>query len=136
KINEIYYSTSQKDVIRGMHFQLPPSEHDKIIHVIRGSIVDVILDLRKASVTYKKVYSIKLDSCNPVSIYIPKGCAHGFRSLENDTMVIYEVSSGYDPDKDMGIAFDSIGYNWEVESPIMSERDCAFQRLEDFDSPF
>jgi dTDP-4-dehydrorhamnose 3,5-epimerase/CDP-3, 6-dideoxy-D-glycero-D-glycero-4-hexulose-5-epimerase len=135
-LREIYYSTSQRDVIRGMHFQLPPYEHDKLIHVIRGHVIDVVLDLRKSSPNYKKCLAISLSGNKPYSIYIPKGFAHGFKCLENNTVMLYHVTSGYNAESDTGIAYDSIGYDWNVEDPIMSERDQGFVRLEDFESPF
>lgn len=133
---ETYYSTSQKDVIRGMHFQLPPYEHDKLIHVISGSVIDVVLDLRKDSPNYKKSIAIHLTGNRPRSIYIPKGFAHGFKCLENNTVMLYQVTTGYQPNCDSGVAYDSIGYDWGIEDPILSERDQNFIRLEDFDSPF
>lgn len=133
---ETYYSTSQKDVIRGMHFQLPPYEHDKLIHVISGSVVDVILDLRKNSSTYKQCIAIHLTGNRPRSIYIPKGFAHGFKSLENNTIMLYQVTTGYQPNCDSGIAYDSIGYDWGIEDPILSERDQHFVTLKEFSSPF
>lgn len=136
ELKEIYYSTSQKDVIRGMHFQMPPYEHDKIVHVIKGSAIDVVLDLRKSSPNYKKYYEIHLSGNKPKSIYIPKGFAHGFKCLENDTVMLYHVTSGYSPEADMGIAYDSIGYDWNIADPIISERDSNFISLEKFNSPF
>uniref|UniRef100_UPI0035632619 dTDP-4-dehydrorhamnose 3,5-epimerase family protein n=1 Tax=Ilyobacter sp. TaxID=3100343 RepID=UPI0035632619 len=74
KFKESYYSVSKKDVIRGMHFQLPPHDHEKLVYVIKGKIIDVILDLRKKSETYGKYISIELSEENRHSIYIPKGC--------------------------------------------------------------
>ena len=133
---ETYYSTSQKDVIRGMHFQLPPYEHDKIIHVICGSVIDVIVDLRKESKNYKRHIAIRLTGNRPRSIYIPKGFAHGFQCLENNTIMLYQVTTGYQPNCDSGIAYDSIGYDWKIEDPILSERDQHFITLEEFASPF
>lgn len=133
---ETYYSTSQKDVIRGMHFQLPPYEHDKMIHVIYGSVIDVIVDLRKESENYKKYIAIRLTGNRPRSLYIPKGFAHGFQCLENNTVMLYQVTTGYQPNCDSGIAYDSIGYDWKVEDPILSERDQHFIPLQEFISPF
>lgn len=133
---ETYYSTSQKDVIRGMHFQIPPYEHDKLVHVLCGSVVDVIIDLRKGSINYKKYMAIHLTGNKPRSLYIPKGFAHGFRCLENNTIMLYQVTTGYQPNCDSGIAYHSIPYNWDVEDPILSERDSHFITLEEFDSPF
>lgn len=133
---EIYYSTSQKDVIRGMHFQIPPHDHEKLVHVVSGSIIDVVVDLRKESPDYGKCMEFSLSADNPQALYIPKGFAHGFRSLEDNTMMLYIVSTGYAPQSDAGIAYDSIGYDWGVENPVLSERDKTFPRLEEFESPF
>lgn len=133
---ETYYSSSQKDVIRGMHFQFPPYDHEKLVHVIKGSILDVVVDLRKNSSTYKKHETFILTAKEHKALWIPKGFAHGFKSLEDDTIMLYQVASGYHSNYDSGIAYDSIGFDWGIENPIISERDKKFVKLEDFDSPF
>ena len=133
---ETYYSISHKDTIRGMHFQLPPYEHTKLIHVIRGAAVDVIIDLRKSSPDYKKFITIQLSGNKPKSIYIPTGFAHGFKCIEDNTIMIYNVSTVYNSEADMGIFYDSIGYDWNIEEPIISERDKTHCTLEEFNSPF
>ena len=133
---ETYYSVSNKDVIRGMHFQFPPYEHDKLVHVISGSVLDVVLDLRKFSPTYKKCMSVYLTGSEKKSLYIPKGFAHGFKALEDNTIMLYQVTSSYHAESDAGIAFDSIGFDWKVINPVLSERDRKFMTLEEFDSPF
>ena len=136
KIRESYYSVSKKNVIRGMHFQLPPHDHEKLVYVPKGSILDVVVDLRKKSKTYKKFISITLSGENKKSIFIPKGLAHGFKSLENDTITVYNVATEYNPIADMGIKFDSFGFNWETEEPMVSERDSAFDFFNEFKTPF
>lgn len=133
---ETYYSISKKDVIRGMHFQIPPYDHEKLVHVIAGSIVDVIVDLRVESPDYKKHIAIPLSSEKHQSIYIPKGFAHGFRALVDHTVMLYQVASGYHPNSDSGIAYNSIGFDWGIETPILSKRDQDFIGLEEFESPF
>lgn len=133
---EIYFSQSKKDVIRGMHFQLPPYEHCKLVWVIQGEIKDVILDLRKESKTFRKFVEIHLNAESGKLLYIPKGLAHGFISLSDKTVVGYCVSSEYEPKYDFGIKYDSFGYNWKISSPIISERDLKLIDLEDFTSPF
>lgn len=133
---ETYFSISHKDVIRGMHFQIPPYDHEKLVHVIAGAIVDVIVDLRKESPNYKKYIAIPLTAERRQSIYIPKGFAHGFKSLEDNTVMLYQVASGYQPNSDSGIAYDSIGFDWEIDMPILSKRDLEFVGLEEFISPF
>ena len=136
QIKEYYYSTSKKNVIRGMHFQLPPFSHSKMINVLTGSIIDVVLDLRKSSKTFKKFFKIKIDNPN-TSLFIPKGFAHGFKSLEDNTTVQYFVSSIYKPEYDTGIKYNSFGYDWgHVENQIISERDLNFPDLKRFKSIF
>lgn len=135
-IKEIYYSMSNQNVIRGMHFQLPPYDHAKIVHVISGAVTDVVLDLRKTSPTYKRVFSLELKAADHVALYIPKGFAHGFRCLEDNTIMLYQVTSAYEKLCDTGILYNSIPYDWGVAEPIVSDRDMTFERLEDFISPF
>ena len=138
EIRESYYSSSHKDVIRGMHFQLPPDDHEKLVYVPQGSILDVVIDLRKESVTYMKYISVELSGLNKRSIYIPRGLAHGFKSLENHTITVYNVATEYNPSNDHGIRFDSFDFDWEVTNPILSQRDLSFELLGDFvkDNPF
>jgi len=132
EIRESYYSVSNKDVIRGMHFQLKPNEHEKLVCVPKGSILDVVLDLRKKSKTYKQHISMNLSSSNKKSIFIPKGLAHGFKSLEDNTITNYCVSTEYNSSSDTGIRFNSFGFNWQNENPIISERDNSFDTLNDY----
>ena len=132
EIRESYYSISNKNVIRGMHFQLPPNEHEKLVYVPKGSIIDVVIDLRKESKTFKQFISVELSDENKRSIFIPKGLAHGFKSLNNDTITVYNVSTEYDEKSDQGITYNSFGYNWNVKDPLLSERDKTFLSLNDF----
>ncbi len=132
---EIYYSISKKNVIRGMHFQTPPAEHSKLVSVINGKVLDVVLDLRKNSGTYGKAISVILKA-NENSIFIPIGCAHGFKSLENNSFVLYCQTSCYSKENDSGILWNSFGFDWEIENPILSERDLSFIDFNKFISPF
>ncbi len=136
KIKESYYSVNNKDVIRGMHFQLPPHDHEKLVYVPKGSIVDVVLDLRAKSNTYKHFIEIELNSLNKRSVFIPKGLAHGFKSLEDNTITVYNVSTQYNPLSDSGVNFNSFGYNWKINNPTISERDKNLTLLKNFKSPF
>ncbi len=135
-LRESYFSLSKKDVIRGMHFQLPPHQHSKVVFCPQGAILDVIVDLRKNSPTYRQFSTHELSGTNNQALYIPEGFAHGFKSLTDDALTYYLVSSEYNKDHDTGIRYDSIGLNWGVDAPILSARDLSFMRLEDFDSPF
>lgn len=138
EIRESYFSKSKKNVIRGMHFQLPPHEHQKLVYVPSGAIIDVIVDLRKHSLTYKKYISLELSAKNKKSIYMPKGLAHGFKSLENDTITVYNVSSEYNPNSDSGVHYNSFNFDWRITNPVMSMRDQTFQSLTSFceNNPF
>jgi dTDP-4-dehydrorhamnose 3,5-epimerase len=136
EIRESYFSISQKDVIRGMHFQMPPYDHQKLVYVAQGSIIDVIVDIRVNSKTYKKSISVELSEENRKSVFIPKGFAHGFKSLEDNTITIYNVSSEYNSNFDAGLSYDSFGFDWKVESPIISSRDLMFESVNEFKSPF
>lgn len=132
---EFYYSVNKKDVRRGMHFQLPPYDHSKVVYVSAGSVLDVCVDIRKASKTYGRCFSTELNAEDGKYLYIPKGFAHGFLSLEDGSICNYAQTSVYNRDCDTGIDPDSIGFDWPVEHPIVSERDLTFPALQDFDSP-
>ncbi len=135
---ESYFSISKKNVIRGMHFQLPPYDHEKLVYVAKGEVTDVILDMRKNSNTLGKVISIVLNDSNFRSVYIPKGLAHGFKSMVDNTIMIYNVSTVYSNEADFGVSFDSIDFNWDVSAPIISNRDRALTTFEEFNksNPF
>lgn len=136
QLRESYFSFSKKNVIRGMHFQLPPYQHAKIVFCPMGEILDVALDLRKDSPTYGQYFSAVLSAENHQALYIPEGFAHGFKGITDDAMTYYLVSSVHHPDADTGIRYDSFGMDWEVNVPVMSERDKGFVGLEEFSSPF
>lgn len=138
EIKESYFSVSKKNVIRGMHFQLPPYDHSKLVYVSAGGIIDVVVDLRKNSKTFKQYISVELSAENKKSIFIPSGFAHGFKSLEEKTITVYNVSSEYNSNTDFGILYSSIYFDWKVENPIISERDLQFENLDSFliNSPF
>jgi len=135
-IEETYFSISHKNVIRGMHFQTPPYDHVKIVYVPYGRILDVVLDIRKNSPTYGKKFSLELSSDNAKVLIIPKGLAHGFKSLQDYTNVTYMQTTGYAPDNDTGIRYDSFGFDWQCSSPKLSKRDMKFQLFNDFQTPF
>ncbi|NLJ83235.1 MAG: dTDP-4-keto-6-deoxy-D-glucose epimerase [Bacteroidales bacterium] len=133
---EFYYSISNQNVIRGMHFQTPPYEHTKLVFVNQGSIVDVVLDLRKHSPTYGQFFCCELDAKDGKVLYIPKGLAHGFCAKEDNTIVNYMQTSVYNKEHDQGILYNSFGFNWQVNQPILSERDLSFETFEQFKTPF
>lgn len=136
KLEESYFSVSAKNVIRGMHFQLPPHQHQKIVFCPQGAILDVALDLRRQSPTYGKYYQTILSAENHRALVIPVGCAHGFKSLEDGSITAYFVSSEYCKEADTGILWNSFGLDWHCPNPMMSTRDQTFLPLTDFSSPF
>lgn len=133
---EFYYSVSQKNVIRGMHFQLPPHHHTKIVYVSKGSIVDVVVDLRKNSSTFAQYFSVTLNDTDARYLYIPTGFAHGFLSLEDGTIVNYAQTSCYNNEADCGVAYNSFEFDWKTPQPVISDRDLTFQKLENYISAF
>lgn len=133
---EFYYSLNRKNVVRGMHFQTPPADHVKMVYVSHGRIMDAVVDIRKGSATYGKCFTIELDDKQGKYLYIPKGLAHGFVSLADETIVNYAQTSCYDRDHDCGVDSMSVGVDWGVADPIRSGRDLTFPALENFESPF
>jgi len=133
---ESFYSVSKRGVIRGMHFQVPPYDHAKLVYVVYGSITDVVLDIRRNSPSYGEYISLCLSSENKKSVYVGHGFAHGF-SVESDyATVIYMQTAVYSPECDTGIRWDSFGMKWAVDNPILSKRDKNFLPFKDLVSPF
>jgi dTDP-4-dehydrorhamnose 3,5-epimerase len=116
-----------RGVLRGMHFQKPPLAQDKLVRVARGSIFDVALDIRPESATFRRWAGVVLSAVEWNQLFIPKGFAHGFVTLEDDTEVLYKVSETYSPECDCAIRFDdpAVGIDWPVDSAsvIVSEKD-------------
>lgn len=136
QLKEQYYSISNKNVIRGMHFQIPPFACSKLVTVLSGEILDVVLDLRKYSSTYGKYITVPMSAESPSCLFIPVGCAHGFLSLTDHTCMLYNVSELYNAECDTGIRWDSFGYEWPLENPILSERDRQLPALNAFNNTF
>lgn len=135
-LKESYFSLSKKDVIRGMHFQTPPHQHAKIVFCPQGAILDVIIDLRKDSPTFKQFFAQELSAENHKAYYIPEGFAHGFKSLTDDAITYYLVSSEYSQQHDTGVLYNSFGFDWGVDKPVISARDLSFPALTDWGSVF
>ena len=98
--------------------------------------MDVIVDLRKNSPTFGQYFAHELSAQNHLAYFIPEGFAHGFKSLTDDAITYYLVSSQYSQPNDTGVRFDTIGFDWGVQEPIISARDLSFVSLNDFESPF
>ncbi|WP_303817483.1 dTDP-4-dehydrorhamnose 3,5-epimerase [Selenomonas ruminantium] len=133
---EEYCSTSQKGVLRGLHFQLPPKEHSKLVYCSAGKILDVAVDLRKSSPTYGQYQMVELSGEKGNMVFIPKGFAHGFYTLSDVATIVCKQSNVFDAQADSGIRWDSVGIPWPAQNPILSDKDKKHVRLEDFISPF
>jgi dTDP-4-dehydrorhamnose 3,5-epimerase len=133
---EEYYSVSHKNVIRGLHFQLPPMDHVKMVYCVAGEVMDAVVDLRTGSPTYGQCALFELNAAKANSIYIPKGMAHGFCARSDQAIMVYKVSTIYSPAHDAGVLWNSVGIPWPTTEAILSERDQSFPPLDKFASPF
>ena len=127
---EPWFTKSHKDVIRAMHFQVGPKACAKLVSVIQGAVLDVVIDLRADSKSFSKVFSIELNSNQPQAIYIPIGCAHGYKVLENNTITLYMATDTHDADNDVGILWNSIDFDWAIGNPVLSDRDMKLPPLD------
>ncbi len=127
-------SLSQKNVLRGLHLQLPPYAQAKLVRVNRGAVLDVAVDVRKNSPTYGKYFATELSATNKRMMYIPEGFAHGFLTLEDNTIFIYKCSNFYHKDSEACIRWNdpAIGIEWNVKDPVLSQKDTNGVLLKDF----
>tara|TARA_B110000003_G_C16643486_1_gene531081 strand:- start:1029 stop:1592 length:564 start_codon:yes stop_codon:yes gene_type:complete len=132
-------SKSMKNIIRGLHFQIPPFDQTKLVRVIYGSILDVAVDLRKHSNTYGKYYTIQLDDKNKKQLLVPSGFAHGFLTLSNECIVNYKVDKPYSKNHERGIIFsdNNLNIDWGInlDQAILSDKDYTlgkFNNLKDY----
>ena len=135
-IREEYYSVSKRDVIRGMHFQTPPRATKKLVTCLSGTVLDVVIDLRRESPTFKKHFAIELSSVTGNMLYIPEGFAHGFCVLSDEAIMLYMASEMYSAPNDTGIHWNSAGIYWPASKPVVSEKDNNLVYLEKYESPF
>lgn len=134
-IKEEFFSISNKDVLRGMHLQLPPAQHNKLISCIQGEMLDVVLDLRKGQ-GYGKFASVVLSDKNYHQLYVPKGVAHGFLSLKDQSILLYRTDSLHNQSCDHSLKWNSFGFDWGLINPITSYRDATAPKFKNFMSPF
>lgn len=133
---ECFWTHSKPGVVRGMHFQLPPSACSKLVWCVAGSAFDVVLDLRIDSPTYRAVATFTLDAENRSAVFVPAGCAHGFATGDVGAVMCYLTDRDHDPSLDSGVRWDSLPIDWSVPHPEVSLRDAALPSIEDFESPF
>lgn len=127
--------TGKKGTLRGMHYQLPPAAEVKVVRCIRGSLFDVILDLRPRSPTFGRSFGAELSAENRTMMYVPEGFAHGFLTLEPDTEALYLVTAPYAPAAERGVRFDDpkFGIQWPAAPVEMSDKD---RKWPDYDPEF
>ena len=131
-------SLSQKGVLRGLHFQNPPFAQGKLVRVIQGSVLDVAVDIRKNSPTYGEYFAIELSADNKTNFWIPAGFAHGFVTLEDETIFIYKCTEVYNKESEGLLIWndDDLAIHWGVENPLVSDKDLVAGSFKDFESKF
>lgn len=131
-------SKSDQGVLRGLHFQKPPYAQGKLVYVIRGSVLDVAVDLRKDSQTYGQHFSIVLSEENHTQFYVPEGFAHGFVTLEDNTIFAYKCTNFYNPESEGAIIWNDrdLNIDWKINQPTISEKDMKAVDFKNFKSPF
>lgn len=136
EFRENFYTMSKKNVIRAMHFQLPPLDQHKFVYCVQGHVWDVVVDLRAESESYGQWAAFDLTSEKFNALYLPKGFGHGYLVLSDSAIVSYSVTSEFDASLDTGISYDSFGIPWPVEDPILSGKDKNLPAFADWTSPF
>src|SRR5581483_7390979 len=133
---EEYYTVSHVRVLRGLHFQVPPHDHAKLVYCAAGRVLDVALDLRVGSPAFGRHVRAELSAADGNALYLPPGLAHGFYVLEAPALMVYNQTSVYAREHDAGVRWDSAGIPWPDADPILSDRDRSFPALADFRTPF
>lgn len=131
-------SMSMKNVLRGLHFQKPPHMQGKLVRIIKGAVLDVVVDLRKASKSYGQYKKIILTASDKIQFWIPPGFAHGFYTLEDETIFAYKCTEYYNPESEVCILWNDelLNINWGVNEPFVSKKDSNGISFRGFSSPF
>lgn len=131
-------SMSAKNILRGLHFQKPPFDQGKLVSVTKGAVLDVVVDIRTNFETFGQHFSIELSEQNKKMLWIPPGFAHGFLTLEDNTIFTYKCTNYYHPTSEGAIRWDdpSLAIEWPISDPILSEKDKNAPMLEEILSPF
>ena len=130
--------SAQVGTLRGLHCQTNPMAQAKLLTCLKGTITDIAVDIRKGSPTYKKWVAVELSEDNKKMFYIPAGCLHGFVTRTPDVEVMYKVDKFYSPENDRSVRFDDpeLGVVWDIENPILSQKDINAPLLKDSDVEF
>jgi dTDP-4-dehydrorhamnose 3,5-epimerase len=135
---QLNHSRSRRGTLRGLHYQAPPHAQGKLLWVLRGRILDAIVDLRRGSPRFGRAATVTLDEGDFTALWVPAGFAHGFQVLSEEADVLYHVDAGYAPAAEGGVAWDDadLAIPWPIAAAITSPRDRAWPRLRDVASPF
>lgn len=130
--------SAKKGVLRGIHFQNGENAQAKLVRVCKGAVLDVAVDLRKGSPTYKKWVAVELSAENKRQLFIPRGFGHGFVTLTDEVEFLYKADNYYDRESDRSVRFDDpeIGVDWGIADPILSDKDKSAPLLKDSDCSF
>jgi dTDP-4-dehydrorhamnose 3,5-epimerase len=131
-------SLSKKGVLRGLHFQNPPYAQGKLVRVTQGAVIDIAVDIRKSSSTYGKYVKVELSGENKLMLWIPPGFAHGFITLEDDTMFLYKCTNLYHKESESGIIWNDAELNieWGIKDPLVSSKDLELSSFSNCDNRF
>lgn len=131
-------SLSQKNVLRGLHFQAPPHAQGKLVRVIKGAVLDVVVDIRRQSPTYGKYFAIELNEKSKTMLWVPEGFAHGFLTLADETIFYYKCNNYYNKESEGCVMWNDTDLNiaWNASEPVLSEKDKAGTPFRQFMSPF
>jgi len=120
---EIFVTRSKAGVLRGMHFQVGESAHDKLIFCSGGRVLDVVVDVRPNSINFNRPFAVELNETSNRALFINKGYAHGFLALEGESSMTYATNTVHSPSHDRGVLWSSIAFDWPIQEPILSLRD-------------
>ena len=138
EFNQDNQSLSKYGVLRGLHFQNPPHAQGKLVRVIKGKVLDVVVDIRSDSSTYGSHYKIELSETNKLIFWIPPGFAHGFITLENDTIFSYKCTSVYNKQSEQALLWSdkTLNIDWQIKKPLVSQKDQNAIKFLSFKSKF
>ncbi|MAY74662.1 MAG: dTDP-4-dehydrorhamnose 3,5-epimerase [Phycisphaerae bacterium] len=132
--------SAEPNTVRGLHFQAPPSAQSKLLRVTHGSVLDVAVDIRRGSPSYGRHVAVELSGDNARQLFVPKGIAHGYKTLTPDCHVLYKVDGFYSRDDEGGLLWNdpALGIDWGGgnDAPVVNDRDASWPTLADLDSPF
>lgn len=137
-VQDNHSKSEKRGVLRGLHFQKPPHQQSKLVRVTAGSVYDVIVDIRKGSPTYGQWEGFELSAKNFTMLLVPRGFAHGFVTLENDTEFCYKVDNYYALESDSGIIWNdpTLNIDWPITDAVLSEKDKELGTFDNLESPF